>query len=169
MICAGCKNIVPAGRTTCLVCGRSTSSNAAINSALPDSNFYVPQNTSRAFMQGAYTKTRNWILGIVGGIILLIVIAWIVLFSPGATPSPLISETPTGEIVTLDPSALEVQIHDDLQAQGSGSLVIDCPSLMEGVQGTDWQCVGEDSFGTRYLIDVRLQNALGEVVWVLQP
>ena len=174
MICSRCKNIVPAGRTACIVCGTTLGDVRSPSSALPTAT-YAPQNASRPFSDASSRRTRNWILGIVGAVIVTWVIAWIVLFSPVAPISPIASVVPAAppepasDIATLDPAAIEANIHDDILAQRSYDLTIACPSLMEGVQGTSWQCIGEDSVGTRYLINVRLRTVLGDIVWELQP
>lgn len=169
MICSQCKSIIPAGRPNCLVCGASVAGSPSPSFSPPSGPAYAPQPASQAFTRDSFTLTRNWTLGIIGGIVLVSIVAWIVFFSPARFTLPSGFGGNDSAVITLDPSTIESGIHDEILAQRSADLSIDCPSLMEGVQGTEWQCIGEETDGTRHIIDVQLQNALGEIVWELIP
>jgi hypothetical protein len=169
MICASCKNIVPAEKKNCLVCGTPVSGGTASAFLLPPGAPYAPQSTSSAFTQPSYLATRNWVLGIIGAIFAASLIAWIVFFSPFSSSAPTAPQNQGDGVVTLDPSTIETGIHQEIQLQRSVDLSVACPTLMKGVQGTQWHCIGEEADGTRHIIDVQLQNTLGEIVWELQP
>jgi hypothetical protein len=169
MICSQCKSIIPAGRHSCLVCGTPVGGSAGPSFSPPSGPAYAPQPASQAFTRDSYKTTRNWTLGIVGGIVLVSIVAWIVFFSPVRFRLPSGFGVTDSAVITLDPSTIESGIHDEILAQRSADLSIDCPSLMEGVQGTEWQCIAEETDGTRHIVNVQLQNALGEIVWELIP
>lgn len=163
MLCPQCKNVIPEGRTACLACGKSLNAGASLAPTPMAPPVYTPGAQPSPMQEHSTRVTRNWLLGILGGLLLLFIIGWLAFVMPALQGSPALPVS--GKTVKLDPSQIQSQIQAGILNQGGGRTTVECPTKMEGSQGTKWQCVATEATGTKILVDVTLQNDLGEIVW----
>lgn len=73
----------------------------------------------------------------------------------------------SGEVI-LDPTVIEEEIESGVLEQGGFVVTAECPDPLSGKVGDTRQCLIEDEFGVTALVDVRIQNSEGYIIWEVQ-
>lgn len=72
-----------------------------------------------------------------------------------------------GEVL-LDSGLVEREIESGVLSQGGFSVTADCPDPLSGKVGDVRQCIIEDEFGERAIVEIRIQNTEGYFIWEVQ-
>jgi hypothetical protein len=70
--------------------------------------------------------------------------------------------------VPIDKERLETEISAEIKKQINLMVAVECPNHVRAKAGDSFQCIATASDGSRRLVDVRIQNSDGDIVWQVQ-